>query len=115
LPNIKSDPRRSVKEKLRVILLQRGALSCPAKSNVATEKPTKPLLSLSLEQRAAYVREVFGKKKPNRPRTKKALKNSIHSMFQGNLTSEEIESLFDVLVAENDIQLDDKKVVYSNE
>lgn len=101
----------SIKEKIQVVLNQRGMFSCP--------KAQKPIqidgaaLGTPDEERIIAVLADLQKRGSARPRKVGTLQNTISAVFHKKLTDEEVASLFEVLVAKGYVVVDEQKVTYA--
>jgi hypothetical protein len=99
--------RMSLKEKLRVILNQKGAFKCPNGSG----KPRKVVVELpddALERVIADLR----KRAAGRPGTVKALTSTINNLFQKTLSSQQLAALIGALKSRGIITVTNTKVSY---
>lgn len=105
----------SIKEKLQVVLNQRGTFTCPRtqKSTLPNGPPNGTPLGLLEEERIAAVVEGLLRLGATRPRKVATLHNTMAALFQKKLTDAEIASLFEALVARNLIAVDGQKVAYA--
>lgn len=109
----------SIKEKLQVVLNQRGTFTCPRtqKSTLPKETPDDAPNGTPLgpqqEERIAAVVEGLLRLGVTRPRKVATLQNTMAALFQKKLTDGEIASLFAALVARNLIAVDGQKVAYA--
>lgn len=101
----------SIKEKLQVVLNQHGSFSCPK-----AQKST-PLVGATLgapdEDRILAVLEDLQKRGSARPRKVGTLQNTISAVFHKKLTEDEVASLFEALVANGYVVVDEQKVSYA--
>lgn len=98
--------RMSLKEKLRVILNQKGAFKCPngsAKRQVPVELPDGALdrVIADLQKRGTA-----------RPGTVKTLTSSINNLFQKALSPQQLTALVDALKSRGIITVNGTKVAY---
>jgi hypothetical protein len=99
--------RMSLKEKLRVVLNQRGAFKCPNGSG-------EPKGEIELPEGA--VKRVLAdlqKGGPAKPGTVKTLSNSINNLFQKSLSSRQLVAIIDILKARGVITVSGAKVSYA--
>lgn len=101
--------RMSLKEKLRVVLNQKGQFKCPNGGGVVT-KSSAPHTAA---QRLAMVVADLQKRGAARPRTVKTLNSTIGALFQKQLTEQEVASLLAKLQAQGIISIDGTKVTYA--
>ena len=99
--------RMSIKEKMRVVLNQKGAFKCPN----GASKPKKPGALPS----DAYSRALADLKKRGaaRPRSVKTLTSTISGLFQGQLSPEQTNSIVGKLKATGVVKINDSQVTYS--
>jgi HNH endonuclease len=101
--------RMSLKEKLRVVLNQKGQFMCPNRRDAAT-KPTNG--QVPAPGRIDLIVADLRKRGAARPRALKTLHNTVAALFQKQLAAEEIESLISHLEAQGIVIVDDTKVSY---
>jgi septum formation topological specificity factor MinE/5-methylcytosine-specific restriction endonuclease McrA len=105
---------RSLKEKLQVVLNQKGQFKCPkagaSVSSIVTSEP--PVLATSDDRLALVVADLH-RRGSARPRKVATLRNTINAVFQKQLTEEEISSLIDQLQAQKVIVVSDTKIAYA--
>ena len=117
----------SLKEKLRVVLNQRGRFICPnggesvaltpqpiAKPAVASKVPVAP--PVPKVDNYAVVLADLKKRGASRPRKLETLKNTIRATVKsakGNLTESQLESLIKHLQQNGKVTIKDLKVIYS--
>jgi hypothetical protein len=98
--------RKSLKEKLQVILNQKGAFKCP---NGAGKRRTVAELPVgALERVIAYLQK-SGTAKPGAVRT---LMSSINNLFQKSLSTPQVTMLVDMLKSRSIIIVNGTKVAY---
>jgi hypothetical protein len=93
----------SLKEKLRVVLNQKGSFKCPngrASRHVPSDENLSKVIA-DLRKRGAA-----------RPRTMKTLGSTIAALFQKTLTNSEVAALIAKLQAQGVISADGTKVSY---
>jgi len=96
----------SLKEKLRVILNQRGAFKCP-------NGPGKSRASVDLPEGALErVLADLQKRGSARPGTVKTLASSINNLFQKSLSSQQLATLIDALKSRAVVSITGTKVSY---
>jgi hypothetical protein len=100
--------RMSLKEKLRVVLNQKGEFKCP--NGVAA--PSKPVAHQTTAQRLALVVADLRKRGPARPRTVKTLSSTISSLFKKQLAEHEVAALVGKLQAQGIVSVSGTKVTY---
>lgn len=87
--------RMSLKEKLRVVLNQKGEFKCPN----GAAPPSKPAANQTTTQRLALVVADLRKRGAARPRTVKTLSSTIGALFQKQLAEHEVTALLSKLQA----------------
>lgn len=97
----------SLKEKLRVILDQKGEFECP--NGVAAKRRTEQIAA----QRLELVVKDLRKRGKARPRTVQALSNTISTLFNKKLTPHELSSLLNALKAQKIVSVNGTKVTYA--
>jgi len=100
--------RMALKEKLRVVLNQKGKFKCPGGG--AGKVPIQT--TVSANDRLALVVADLHKRGSQRPRTLKTLTNTINAVFQKKLTEHEIALLLGKLEAQGLILVTGTKVSY---
>lgn len=108
--------RMSLKEKLRVVLNQKGDFECP--NGGSSKKPsdhhqTKPAGNKVIDERVALVLKDLRKRKAARPRTVKTLSSTINALFHKRLSDGEIALLLERLKAAGAISITGTKVSYA--
>jgi len=98
--------RISLKEKLRVVLNQKGVFECP--NGTAKPKASVALPEGALERVKADLR----KRGATCPRTVKTLTSSINNLFQKELSSQQLTSLVNKLRSAGMVSVDGTKVSY---
>ena len=105
---------KSLKEKLQVVLNQKGQFKCP--KGAASAQPMlsieAPPVHATSGDRLALVVADLQKRGSARPRKITTLRNTINAVFQKQLTEQEISSLIDQLQAQKVIVVSDTKVTY---
>jgi hypothetical protein len=106
---------RPYKEKLRAVISQKGKFNCPRLSST-----TRVEVSITLNGpaqassgRMAVVLADLQKRGASKPRKVETLKNTIASVFQKQLSDEELNTLFVNLVASGYIVVKENSVSYS--
>lgn len=102
--------RMSLKEKLRVVLNQRGEFRCPNGGGAVAHESAN---HQAIAQRLALVVDNLNKRGAARPRTIKTLSSTINAMFQKKLTEQEVASLLGKLQAQGIISVSGIKVSYA--
>lgn len=100
-----------LKEKLRVVLNQKGRFKCPRPNGVIQVAVTTNVHG-SPGGRLAPVIADLKKRGPSRPRKVEALRNTINAVFQKKLTEEDIRSLVAELQSGGYVVVTDGKVAY---
>jgi len=98
--------RKSLKEKLQVVLNQRGAFNCPngaGKGHTVVELP---------EGAVQRVIEDLEKRGTGRPGTVKTLMSSIDNLFQKSLSQRQLTTIVDALKSRGIIVVSGTKVSY---
>jgi hypothetical protein len=100
---------RSVKEKMKIVLKQKGQFECP-NGKVKKKAPAKAM-KLTGERYAQVIADLkrHGKKKP---RTIPKLKNMILSRFQKKLSQHEVDALVQQLESQRRISVVQSKLTY---
>lgn len=102
--------RMTLKEKLRVVLNQRGEFRCPNGGGAVAPQSAD---HQTIAQRLALVVADLNKRGAARPRTIKTLSSTINAMFQKKLTEREVASLLGKLQAQGIISVSGIKVSYA--
>lgn len=112
----------SLKEKIRVVLNQKGKFTCPKSGGAASAQPaptaSKQKLVASPPKNDSYTILLAGLKKlgATRPRRVKTLKNTIRAILNNSsssLTDAQVEKLFERLQENGKIAVEETKVSYS--
>lgn len=105
---------KSLKEKLQVVLNQRGQFKCPKGSARAQLIPSTQTAqaALTVDDKLALVVADLQKRGSARPRKITTLRNTINAVFKKHLTEPEISSLIDLLQARGLVVVNDTKVTY---
>jgi hypothetical protein len=101
----------SIKEKLKVVLNQRGTFACPR-----TEKSVQIVDAAaykSIEEKISEVVDDLLRRGTSRPRKVATLQNTIAAVFKKKLSDAEIASLFAALINKGYILVDEQKVSYA--
>jgi len=109
--------RMSLKEKLRVVLNQKGQFKCPnsgvnRKSAGHYHVMVSP--TIASEEQLAQVLADLERRRTARPRTVKTLSSTINVLFKKQLSESEIASLLDQLQATGVISVSGTKVSYTH-
>jgi len=100
--------RMSLKEKLRVVLNQKGEFKCPN----GTPRHPRPAAGPAAAERLALVVADLRKRGAARPRTVKTLSSTISALFQKQLAEHEVAALISKLQAQGIIAVSDTKISY---
>lgn len=105
----------SLKEKLRIVLNQKGDFKCPngGGSKSSSHNQTKVAGSKAIDERVTLVLADLHKRGPARPRTVKTLSGTINALFRKQLSKAEIALLLDRLQAAGAISINETKVSYA--
>jgi hypothetical protein len=108
----------SLKEKIQVVLNQKGQFKCPngsgkAGASASVPSPSKGHPPKPTLDNLGLVIADLRKKGSTRPRTVKTLRNTINALFQKKLTDREVTSLLERLQAGGMVQVADTKVSYA--
>jgi len=109
----------SLKEKIQVILNQRGDFKCPNPRGfakpVSAPTPSRTAVShasKSATEKLALIVADLHKRGAARPRTVKTLSSTISALFQKHLSDTEVSSLIEKLSAQGIVMLSGTKVSY---
>jgi hypothetical protein len=109
----------SLKEKVQVILNQKGDFKCPnptgSVKTVAAPVATRAAVShasKSVSEKLALIVADLHKRGPARPRTVKTLSTTIGALFQKHLSDTEVSSLIEKLCAQGIVIVAGAKVSY---
>jgi len=103
---------KSLKEKVQVVLNQRGQFKCPKETASAILLTQTSQVITTSDERIALVVADLQKRGPARPRKVATLRNTIDAVFRKQLTEQEISSLIDQLQVRRIIVVSDAKVTY---
>jgi hypothetical protein len=110
----------SLKEKIQLVLNQRGHFECPNKAGArkaltidAVVRAALPEASRSLPERIVRIIADLQKRGPAKPRTVKTLASTIGALFQKQLSEQEVASLMERLRTEGMIVIAGAKVSYA--
>jgi hypothetical protein len=110
----------SLKEKIQLVLNQRGHFKCPNKAGArktvvsdAVVRGPRPHTSGSLSEKIARVIADLQKRGSARPRTVKTLSSTIGALFQKQVSEQEVSSVIERLRAEGLIDVAGAKVSYN--
>jgi hypothetical protein len=101
---------RTIKEKLQIVLNQKGPFRCPAnigKPGSETALPPDPL-----DGKVALVMEDLRKRGSSRPLKPDTLRNTIAAVFGKQFTEEEINAILERLQANGCVSVQDGKITY---
>lgn len=105
--------RMSLKEKLRVILNQKGSFKCPDGGTATTNgKASDNSVHATAAERLSRVVADLRRRSPALPGTVKTLKSTISSLFQKQLSGDEVELLLGQLAAKGVISVTGVRVSY---
>lgn len=102
---------KSLKEKLRIVLNQRGQFKCPA-CHSSKEAPSSTGSNDLRLERLSRITADLKNRRSALPRTVNALRNTIDTVFQKKLTAEDITSILDELQSSGQITIREDKVEY---
>jgi hypothetical protein len=104
----------SLKEKIRVVLNQKGQFKCPNGLQKPRPKPADAQgVSKAILDQAKLVVANLRQRGPARPKTVKTLMSTIRSLFPRNLAEERLSLLVQQLQANGFIEIDGTRVVYA--
>ena len=105
---------RPYKEKLRALVSHRGQFTCPMQSGSRVEVAIALTLPAadSKSRMSAAVADLH-KRGASRPRKVATLRNTIASVFQKQLTDEQLDVLFNNLVAAGYVTVNESNVTYN--
>jgi hypothetical protein len=111
--------RMSLKEKLQIVLNQKGCFSCPARTTTAAEVPKQSITTSTREEprsradKFALVVAGLRKRGPAKPGTVAKLINTIRcQLVELGESSNEAESLLQELVVRSYVKVSEEKVSY---
>jgi len=109
----------SLKEKIQLVLNQKGQFKCPNKGGAAkartpasSAQASSPHAAKSLKERLAAVVVDLHKRGSARPRTVKTLTSTIGALFQKQLSEHEVLSLIEQLKSQGIVTVSGTKVSY---
>lgn len=112
--------KKSLKEKIQIILNQKGQFKCPNKGSAAKTKKAgspaqapSPHAAKSLTERLAAVVADLRKRGSARPGTVKKLASTISALFQKQLSEHEVASLIEHLKRNGTVTVNGTKVSYA--
>jgi hypothetical protein len=100
----------SLKDKIRVILNQRGQFKCP--NGAGSARVANSVDPQNVHDKVAFVLADLRKRGATRPRTVKTLTNTVNALFQKQLTELELASLLDRLQVDGVVSVNGTKVSY---
>ena len=107
----------SLKEKVQVILNQRGQFKCPAdkvKAEITPKVAAKQHSSAqNQDEKLTLVLANLQQRGKAKPRTMKTLRSTISALFGKKLTEQELDSLIHGLLSAGTVIVDGKKLSYS--
>jgi len=104
----------SLKEKVRVVLNQKGAFKCPNGTQKALAKPSQVHgSSKAATDKINIVIKNLQQRGDTKPKTVKTLTSTIRSLFQNAITDKELALLLQQLQAEGIVTIDATKVAYA--
>lgn len=107
---------RSLKEKIQVVLNQKGQFLCPnnARKKVKKTAPQAlPKAAKLVAERCVQVVENLKQRGTAKPRTVPRLKNTIATLFQNKLSQQEVDALVRQLESSGVISIDGSKLTYA--
>lgn len=104
----------SLKEKINVVLNQKGQFKCPngVQSKVKKVVPQAPKKPVKLPESYAKVVADLGRRGKAKPRTVPKLKNTIASLFQKKISKNDVDALVQQLKDGRVISIAGSKVTY---
>ena len=109
----------SLKEKIQLVLNQRGQFKCPNKTGVlkatvaeAVVRPSNPRASAAMSDKVGRIIDDLRKRASAKPRTVKSLSSTISALFQKKLSEQELLSLIERLQSDGIIVVSGTKVSY---
>ncbi len=113
--------RMSLKEKLQVVLNQKGNFRCPngESETLSTEEvPDKPHraappVEATAQDKYTLVVANLKQRGTSKPRTVKTLSSTINSLFQKKLSERELAAILKRLIGEGKVKQDGTKVSYA--
>jgi hypothetical protein len=111
--------RMALKEKIQVVLNQKGQFKCPNKTDVlkstvasAVVRPSSAGASISTTEQIGRIVDDLRKRASARPRTVKTLSSTISALFQKKLSEHNVLSLIERLRTDGVIVVSGTKVSY---
>lgn len=102
--------RMSLKEKLKVVLNQKGSFKCP--NDAAKPAPTKVAKAKPAKAKYGEVVANLKQRGKSKPLTIKKLRSTINSLYQNKLPEKELSSLVQQLRDKGDIVVSGESVKY---
>jgi hypothetical protein len=109
----------SLKEKMQLVLNQKGQFKCPNKAGAGKTRPlpspthaSSPHAAKSLKEKLAAVVADLHKRGSARPRTVKTLASTVNALFQKQLSEHEVSALIEQLKAQGIVTVSGTKVSY---
>jgi hypothetical protein len=93
--------------------LKSKKILCLRSTSIEAIPLVRMLHSKSIPDRVGAVVDNLARRKAARPRTLKTLGSTIRSLFQGNLTDDDLSKLIDALAKQGSIVVHDGKVAYA--
>jgi hypothetical protein len=103
----------SLKEKIQVVLNQKGQFKCPNGSRRIPAMPSAKAVSSKAPSKMELVVANLQQRGSMRPKTVKALMGTIRALFPKAITDQELASLLQELKAKGFLSIDGTKVVYA--
>jgi hypothetical protein len=104
---------KSLKDKLQVVLNQRGQFKCPkGTTSSSSQRIMSTRAAATLDDMLALVVADLQKRGSARPRKVTTLRNTVHTLFKKQLTEEKLSSLMELLQARRIVVVSDTKVTY---
>lgn len=106
----------SLKEKVRVVLNQRGQFKCPAgkvQAGTTPKSPAKPHpATQTRDERLAIVLANLQQRGKAKPRTMKTLRSTISALFGKKLSEKELDALIEELLSSGAVAVEGTKLSY---
>lgn len=104
----------SLKEKIQVVLNQKGRFECPNESETATAKaPRGNAKPKAATDRYAVVAANLHQRGAAKPKSVKTLSSTIRSLFQRDITDRELSTILQQLEADGVLTIEGAKVSYA--
>lgn len=105
---------KSVKEKIRVVLNQKGQFECPNGIQRKVKKTKRQASKAGKSVAGRYAKVVANlKQREAKPRTVPKLKNLIVALFQSKLSKDKVDALVGQLESRGVISIDGSKLTYA--